>query len=172
VLERFKPKDLLNSVFDITPAFLEQRGLKALLLDIDNTIVPHGKLESLPADLERVRVWLLPLQQAQVTLRIVSNARPSRIRFHVEALGIKAVGSGGTAGKPFAPAFQTAIAELELPPKQIAMLGDQVFTDVLGANNAGMHSILVRPMSDNSKLHTHVARMLERMVLKHFGLNW
>jgi uncharacterized protein len=172
VLERFKPKDLINTVFEITPAFLEQRGLKALLLDIDNTIVPHGKLESSDLDLERVRVWLAPLKNAGITLRFVSNALPTRIRFHAEALGIKAVGTGNTAGKPFAPAFQTAIAELGLPPKQIAMLGDQVFTDVLGANNAGMYSILVRPMSDNSKLHTHAARMLERLVLKHFGLTW
>ena len=172
MLERFKPKDLINSVFEITPAFLEQRGVKALLLDIDNTIVPHGKLESSPSDLERVRVWLAPLQQAQIALRFVSNALPARIRFHTDALGIKAVGSGGTAGKPFAPVFQTAITELGLPPAQIAMLGDQVFTDVLGANNAGMHSILVRPMSDNAKLHTHLARMLERRVLKHFGLSW
>ena len=172
MLERFKPKDLINSVFEITPAFLEQRGLKALLLDIDNTIVPHGKLESSPPDLERVRVWLAPLQQAQIALRFVSNALPARIAFHTDALGIKAVGTGGTAGKPFAPVFQTAITELGLPPKQIAMLGDQVFTDVLGANNAGMYSILVRPMSDNAKLHTHVARMLERRVLKHFGLSW
>ena len=172
VLEPFKPKDLINSVFEITPVFLEQRGLKALLLDIDNTIVPHGKLESSSLDLERVRVWLAPLIQAQIHLRFVSNALPARIAFHSNALGIKAVGSGGTAGKPFAPVFQTAIAELGLPPAQIAMLGDQVFTDVLGANNAGMHSILVHPMSDNARLHTHMARMLERMVLKHFGLSW
>ena len=172
MLERFKPKDLLNSVFEITPAFLEQRGLKALLLDIDNTIVPHGKLESSPPDLELVRVWLAPLVDTGIALRFVSNALPARIRFHTDALGIKAVGAGGTAGKPFAPAFQTAITELGLPPAQIAMLGDQVFTDVLGANNAGMHSILVRPMSDNAKLHTHLARMLERRVLKHFGLSW
>ncbi len=167
-----KPKDLLNSVFDLSPAFLEQRGIKALLLDIDNTIVPHGKLESSPADLERVRRWLEPFQAADIALRIVSNARPSRIRFHSQALGIKAVGSGRTAGKPFAPVFRTAIAEVGLPPEQIAMLGDQVFTDVLGANHAGLHSILVRPMSDNAKLHTKIARMLERVVLARFGHVW
>ncbi len=172
MLNRFKPKDLINSVFDINPIFLETRGLKALLLDIDNTIVPHGKLESSDADLERVRIWLEPLRTAGIGLRIVSNALPTRIRFHANALNIKAVGSGNTAGKPFAPAFKTAIAELGLPAEQIGMLGDQVFTDILGANNAGLHSILVRPMSDNSKLHTRFARMLERAVLKHFGIIW
>lgn len=172
MLERFKPKDFLNSVFDITPAFLEQRGIRALLLDIDNTIVPHGRGESSEADLERVRCWLEPFRASNITLRIVSNARPSRIRFHSQALGIKAVGSGRTAGKPFAPVFRTAIAELGLPAEQIAMLGDQVFTDVLGANNTGLHSILVRPMSDNSKLHTKLARMLERLVLARFGYVW
>ncbi len=172
MLERLRPKDLIGSVFEITPAFLEQRGLKALLLDIDNTLVPHGKLETPEADLERVRLWLEPLFLAGIGLRIVSNARTARIDFHAKAFGLKAVGTGKTAGKPFVAVFRTAIQELKLPAFQIAMLGDQVFTDVLGANNAGIHSILVRPMSDNAMPHTHLARMLERLVLKRFGLSW
>ncbi len=172
MLERLRPKDLISSVFEITPAFLEARGLKALLLDIDNTLVPHGKLETAQIHLEPVQVWLEPLFLAGIGLRIVSNAQSARIAFHTKAFGIKAVGSGNTAGKPFAPAFSTAIAELGLPASQIAMLGDQVFTDILGANNAGMHSILVRPMSDNAMPHTHLARMLERLVLRRFGYRW
>jgi uncharacterized protein len=145
VLKVLKPQEVIDSVFVITPEFLVQRGLKALLLDIDNTLVPHGRLESKPTDLERVQRWLVPLQEAGVALRIVSNALPDRIAFHAKALGIKAVGGGGTAGKPFAPAYRTAIAELGLEPRQIAMLGDQVFTDVWGANGMGLYSILVRP---------------------------
>lgn len=172
MIERFKPKDTINSLLEITPAFLEQRGLKALLLDIDNTLVPHGSLGSPEADLERARLWLSPLRQAGVALRIVSNALPARIRFHAAALEIKAVGSGNTAGKPFAPVFRTAIAELELPVTQIAMLGDQLFTDILGANNAGLHSILVRPMSDHVNPHTKAARLLERLILQRFGVKW
>jgi uncharacterized protein len=172
VLKVFKPCEVIDSVFVIAPEFLQARGLKALLLDIDNTLVPHGRLESAPADLERVRHWLVPLQEAGVALRIVSNALPDRIAFHAKALGIKAVGAGGTAGKPFAPAYKTAIAELGLEPRQIAMLGDQVFTDVWGANGMGVYSILVRPMSDDSKPHTHMARRLERLILRRFGIVW
>lgn len=163
---------MIDSVFVVTPQFLLERGIKALLLDIDNTLVPHGRLGSTQADLERVRVWIRPLLQAGVTLRIVSNALPDRIAFHARELGIKAVGTGGTAGKPFAPVFKTAIAELQLEPRVIAMLGDQVFTDVLGANSAGLYSILVRPMSDDAKLHTQIARSLERAVLKRYGIVW
>jgi uncharacterized protein len=172
VLTVLQPKEVIDSVFVITPDFLLERGLKGLLLDIDNTLVPHGRLESSQTDLARVQDWLVPLQEAGVALRIVSNALPDRIAFHAKALGIKAVGSGGTAGKPLAPAFVSALQETKLLPQELAMLGDQVFTDVWGANRAGLYSILVRPMSDNAKLHTRMARGLERVILRQFGIVW
>lgn len=172
MLSVLKPQEVIDSVFVINPEFMQKRGLKALLLDIDNTLVPHGRLGSTQAELERVRVWIRPLVQAGVALRIVSNALPDRIALHARELGIKAVGTGGTAGKPFAPAFKTAITELQLEPRTIAMLGDQVFTDILGANKNGLYGILVRPLSDNSKPHTKIARSLERAVLKRYGIVW
>ncbi len=172
VLTRFKPNDLINTVFEITPDFLERRNLRGLLIDIDNTIVPHAVFKSTDEDIKKVQEWLEPLKAAGIGLRIVSNARPKRIQFHAEALGVKAVGSGGMAGKPFVAAFRTAVQELHLEPQQVAMLGDQVFTDVLGANTAGVHSILVRPVIDNALMHTVLARSLERAILKRFGFDW
>ena len=105
-------------------------------------------------------------------MRLVSNALPRRITYFSQTLEIAAVGSGRTAGKPFPRAFRSAIAEMCLEPHRVAMIGDQVFSDVLGANLAGAYPILVRPLSDNSLPHTRVARALERLVLHRAGFDW
>ena len=162
------PRELLERVQLITPAFMEARGLQGLMLDIDNTLVPHGEL----GDVLALRDWLEPLRVAGIELRLVSNALPRRITYFSIALEIAAVGSGRTAGKPFPRAFRSAIREMQLEPHRVAMIGDQVFSDVLGANLAGAYPILVRPLSDNSLPHTRVARALERLVLHRAGFDW
>jgi hypothetical protein len=162
------PKALVERVQDITPAFMQARGLRGLMLDIDNTLVPHGELGE-PAAL---RAWLETLGQAGIQLRLVSNALPGRIAHFAAVLGVHAVGSGNTAGKPFPNAFKTAMAEMHLEPHTVAMIGDQVFSDVLGANLVGAYPILVRPLSDNALPHTRVARALERLVLRPKGFDW
>ena len=138
------------------------------MLDIDNTLVPHGEL----GDVSALRDWLEPLRIADIQLRLVSNALPRRITYFSKALEIAAVGSGRTAGKPFPRAFRSAITEMRLEPHCVAMIGDQVFSDVLGANLAGAYPILVRPLSDNGLPHTRAARALERLVLRGAGLEW
>lgn len=142
--------------------------MRGLMLDIDNTLVPHGELGDVPA----LRDWLEPLRMSGIQLRLVSNALPRRITYFSEALEVAAVGSGRTAGKPFPRAFRSAITEMQLEPHRVAMIGDQVFSDVLGANLAGAYPILVRPLSDNSLPHTKLARALERLVLRGSGFNW
>jgi uncharacterized protein len=162
------PRELIDRVQVITPAFMQARGLRGLMLDIDNTLVPHKEA----GDPEAVRAWLEPLRASGIELRLVSNALPDRIASFSRVLELKAVGDGGTAGKPFPYAFRTAISEMNLEPRVVAMLGDQVFSDVLGANLVGAYPILVRPLSDNSLPHTKVARMLERLVLRPRGFDW
>jgi uncharacterized protein len=168
VLEILRPKDLLSSVYEITPDFLAARGLRGLMLDIDNTLVPHRQT----GDVARVCAWLETLRICGCQIRLVSNARKSRIVWHAQALNLKAVGDGMTAGKPFALAFRHACREMNLEPRQVGMVGDQIFTDVLGANWIGAHSILVRPISDDAMPHTKIARQLERRVLKRFDIDW
>ena len=162
------PKELVERVQLITPEFMLARGLRGLMLDIDNTLVPHGELGDVP----NLRDWLEPLRAAGIQLRLVSNALPRRITYFSTALGIAAVGSGRTAGKPFPKAFRTAIHEMQLESHCVAMIGDQVFSDVLGANLAGAYPILVRPLSDNSLPHTRAARAIERLVLHRAGFDW
>ena len=160
-----RPRDVLDHVHDITPEFLAGRGLRGLLLDLDNTLIPYGSYE------ERADVmgWAAELCRAGIRLYLLSNATGQRARFWVEKLGFEGV---GMAGKPNPRAFRRALEHLGLPARQVGMVGDQLFTDVLGGNLAGMHTILVRPLAVNALPHTRVARKLERAVLKRYGHDW
>lgn len=160
-----RPRDVIGHVHDITPEFLAERGLHGLLLDLDNTLIPYGSYEE-RAD---VMAWVAGLRRAGIRLYLLSNATGRRARFWLDKLGFEGV---GMAGKPNPRAFRQALARLGLPPQQVGMVGDQVFTDVLGGNLAGMHTILVHPLADNALPHTRVTRRLERAVLKRYGHDW
>ena len=162
-----EPRDVIDHVTDITPGFLGARGLSGLLIDLDNTLVPYGSYEKDGAD--RVMRWARDLKLAGIRLYLLSNATGSRAGYWLEHLGFQGV---GLAGKPNPRAFRRAIGALNLRPEQVGMVGDQVFTDVLGGNLSGMHTILVRPLVSNSLPHTRVARRLERAVLKRYGHDW
>ncbi|GAA5513742.1 hypothetical protein Dcar01_02487 [Deinococcus carri] len=160
-----RPRDVLDHIHDITPEFLAGRGLRGLLLDLDNTLIPYGSYE------ERADVmgWAAELRRAGIRLYLLSNATSRRARFWVEKLGFEGV---GMAGKPNPRAFRRALETLGLPAWQVGMVGDQLFTDVLGGNLAGMHTILVRPLTVNALPHTRVTRRLERTVLRRYGHDW
>jgi uncharacterized protein len=162
------PKELIDRVQTVTPEFMSARNLRGLMLDIDNTLVPHKE----NGDAQALRAWLEPLERAGLQLRLVSNALPDRIKRFEQQLQIRAVGTGRTAGKPFPAAFRTAIREMRLEPHEVGMIGDQIFSDVLGANLVGAYPILVRPLSDNGLPHTKIARALERLVLRPNGFKW
>ncbi|RJF73367.1 MULTISPECIES: YqeG family HAD IIIA-type phosphatase [Deinococcus] len=160
-----RPADLIDHVQQITPEFLAARGLRGLLLDLDNTLIPYRSYQE---NTEVVR-WAHDLQDAGIRLYLLSNATGKRADFWLSRLAFAGV---GMAGKPHPRAFQRGARELGLPPEQVGMVGDQVFTDVLGGNLAGLHTILVRPLADNGLPHTRAARLLERQVLGRYGHRW
>lgn len=160
-----RPRDVIDQISDITPEFLAERFLHGLLLDLDNTLIPYGSYEE-RADVMR---WAAGLRRTGQRLYLLSNARSKRARFWVDKLGFEGV---GMAGKPNPRAFHRALDALGLPAWQVGMVGDQLFTDVLGGNLSGMHTILVRPLAGNALPHTRAARKLERAVLKRYGHDW
>jgi len=160
-----RPRDVLGQIHDITPEFLAERGLHGLLLDLDNTLIPYGSYEE-RAD---VMTWAADLRRGGVGLYLLSNATGKRARFWIDKLGFEGV---GLAGKPNPRAFRQGLRQLGLPAYQVGMVGDQVFTDVLGGNLAGMHTILVHPLAGNALPHTRMARRLERAVLRRYGHDW
>lgn len=130
-----------ESVWALTGESLEREGIRFLLADLDNTLCRYSDTEP---D-QSLRDWLADLEAHGVRLFLLSNSRkPKRPAHFAQALGIDYLGH---AGKPKTGGFVRALAQLGAKPEACAMVGDQVFTDVLGANRAGVRSILVKPLS-------------------------
>ena len=158
------PKERLNRVTEITPDWLAQRGLRGVVVDLDNTLVPYGVAPPPPVELAE---WKRALDAAGIPLAIVSNAKKHRTRRWAEALGVF---GWGLAGKPFPLSLRKAFARLGLRPAEVAVVGDQLFTDVLGANLAGGYAVLVDPIEPKKGLpHTRWVRGLERWLLRRHG---
>lgn len=130
----------VDNIYQLSGDLLARRGVKLLLADLDNTLVPYG----VPMPDERLKGWRDELAAQGVTLFVLSNNRhESRPRTFAQALGVPYIGH---AGKPKPAAFIRAMTLMEATREQTAIVGDQVFTDVLGGNLAGVSTILVRPI--------------------------
>ncbi len=130
-----------ESVLDLTGESLQEAGVRLLLADLDNTLCPYSVSEPDAA----LRRWLADLKDHGVTLFLLSNSRkPKRPAHFAQALGIPYLGH---AGKPKRGGFFKAMTGQGVTAGECAMVGDQIFTDVLGANRAGVRSILVEPIS-------------------------
>ena len=135
------PQVALHDIFEITPQALRARGITLLLADLDNTLIPYGERE--PSG--PVRTWAADLKAGGVELFLLSNSRkPTRASHFAGQLGIPFLGH---AGKPKTGGFQAAMAKMGRTPAQTAMVGDQIFTDILGARRAGVLAIAVRPIA-------------------------
>lgn len=130
------PDVILNCLTDITPAFLESRGIDLLMLDFDNTIVPYTT--NIPT--EAFCLWLRNMQDSGVRLCVVSNSRKPRVVRFCEKYGIACITH---ARKPFPKGIRQCVEKYQVKPEACALVGDQIFTDTLGANASGVQSILV-----------------------------
>lgn len=129
-----------DDIYQISGQALARRGIRLLLADLDNTLVPYG----VPLPDERLRRWKEELNAYGVTLFVLSNNRhESRPRIFSEGLEVPYIGH---AGKPGTPSFFCAMERMGVTREQTAIVGDQIFTDVLGGNRAGVTTILVRPI--------------------------
>lgn len=148
----------LRSVLQIQPGLLRQYGIRGLMLDLDNTLTTHDN----PAPAEGVLSWIGVMRQAGIAMMIVSNNRPHRVQPFAAALGLPFVAEGA---KPLPRGFRLAQKRMQLPFSQLAVVGDQIFTDILGANLCGVKSIYVRPIQYENKGFLRVKRWLERPFL-------
>lgn len=128
------------SVQAISPRWLAQEGITLLLADLDNTLSAYG----VPEPDEPVRAWERALREAGVTLFILSNNRkPERARRYAQSLGVPYIGH---AGKPKPGSFHRAMEQMGVGPGQTAIVGDQIFTDILGAKRTGVLALMVEPI--------------------------
>ena len=154
-----------RSIFDIEPAALARRGIRLLLADLDNTLAPYGE----PEPTQAVRDWAAALGEQGITLFVLSNNRhPERPRRFSQALGVPFLGH---AGKPKPGGFRRAMEQMGVGPGQTAIVGDQIFTDVCGANLAGIRTILVKPIHPKEEIQIVLKRRLEAIVLFFYKLH-
>ena len=134
------PRGVYDRVTDISPESLKERGIKLVLADLDNTLVPYQVSDPTP---ELFR-WKEALNANGITRFLLSNSRkPTRPGDFAGKLGIDFIGH---AGKPKRKGYLAAMERMGCTPEQTVMVGDQIFTDTWGAHNAGVTPLLVKPI--------------------------
>lgn len=154
----FKPTYVFDKVGEITPEFLHKKQIKGLLLDLDNTLTTHNN----PVPPQSSLDWLDKMRAAGIKLMIVSNNHAPRVTHFAEQLGLDFVSEGK---KPLTFGYTRAIKRLGLEKRNVAAVGDQIFTDVLGSNLKGIRSIFVFPIEPETSLPFRFKRAIEKAFL-------
>ncbi len=160
--EIFYPSLTVDSIRDITVELLDRNQIKGLILDIDNTLVPNHVAD---ADDNAIQ-WIEGMKAAELKLCIVSNASKKRVIRFNDRLKLYAV---HRATKPGTRAFEKAARMMDFKNKNIAVVGDQIFTDVFGGNRVGMFTILVKPIDKHEGRLIKFKRILEKRILKSYA---
>ena len=150
----FLPTIIIHSITQLSPSFLKERGIELLMLDFDNTIVPYTT--NTPTVL--MRDWLKAMAQSEIKVCIVSNSKRDRVKIFCAEYGLDCITH---AKKPFTKGIKECMAKYNMAPQKCALAGDQIYTDTLGANSAGVQAILVTAIHNHNiwlKLR-HVAEM-------------
>ncbi|EHJ57480.1 HAD phosphatase, family IIIA [Streptococcus urinalis FB127-CNA-2] len=155
--EDYKPTFVVEAVFDLKPEALLRHGIKAVLVDLDNTLVAWNN----PDGTDELRAWLDEMTKADIPVVVVSNNNHRRVSRAVEKFGVDFV---SRAMKPFARGLRTAIERYGFSPDEVAMVGDQLMTDIRAANRVGIKSILVRPLVKSDAWNTKFNRAREKRV--------
>lgn len=151
------PKELLNKVEEITIQFIQKNKIKALILDIDNTLIDYNKNLS-----EEKIKWAKELKGQGVKLYILSNTnKKEKVEKVANKLEIPYI---LFAKKPSKKGFLKIQNELKLKPEEIGVVGDQIFTDVIGGNRCKMFTILVEPVDKKDILITAWKRPIEDII--------
>lgn len=158
------PKIYLNNVKEITYELLQENNIKGLILDVDNTLIDYYK--NMP---EGVEQWCKDLQKRDIKFCIASNSnKREKIKGVSEKLGIPYV---FFAKKPLKMGLNKAKNIMGLKSEEVAVVGDQIFTDVLGANRCKMFSVLVEPIKEKDILITIIKRPIENFIKSKYKKN-
>lgn len=151
------PKEEFGSTYEIPFEEFYKKGYRAIIFDIDNTLVPHGA----PAD-ERAKRLCNHLRAIGFQICFLSNNNTRRVAPFAEALNAKYISN---AGKPFKKGYQRAATILNVDADRILFVGDQILTDIIGANRMNYYSILVGPVAQKEGFLIVMKRVLERISL-------
>jgi HAD superfamily phosphatase (TIGR01668 family) len=166
MFELFNPTFQAESLDGISIERLVRDGIRGLIIDLDNTMTPWNDLEISP----RVYKWFAELRVVGIQSCVVSNNKHRRrVAIVAEKLGIPFV---FRATKPRGRAFRAGMKIMQTGPKDTAVIGDQLFTDILGGNRLGLYTILVLPISNHEFVGTRFLRQMEKILvwlIKHFA---
>lgn len=155
----FSPTFWVKNVFAINKAFLEENNIKGLILDLDNTLSMHGN----PAAEEGVFEWLAKMRRLSVEMIVVSNNTSKRVTPLAKELGLEFIAFGC---KPLPFGLNKAVKRTGLAKNELAVVGDQIFTDVIGGNLTGIKTILVEPFHLEKGAFFRLKRSLEELFFK------
>ena len=161
MLKLFLPSEHVQSIFDIDPEKLKEKGIKGVITDLDNTLVEWDRPTATP----ELILWFDKLRAHGILVTIVSNNNEKRVRSFSDPLQIPFIHQ---ARKPMARAFHKARKTMGLKLEETVVVGDQLLTDVLGGNRGGFHTILVVPVAQTDEFRTKINRYFERKIMAFF----
>lgn len=157
ILKRFYPGECVSSAYQIDFKELHKEGYRGVLFDIDNTLVPHGA----PAD-KRAKKLFEGLRRLGMETCLISNNQIERVKGFANEVGTKFIEN---AHKPSTRNYLYAMKLMGTDRRNTIFVGDQLFTDVYGANRAGIRTILVEPIHPKEEIQIVIKRYLEKIVL-------
>lgn len=161
MLKSFLPNQQVKDVFQIKPDTLKEQGIKAIITDLDNTLVEWDRAQATP----KLIKWFELMQENGIKVTVVSNNNEDRVKRFAEPLNIPFIFQ---ARKPMGRAFKRAIREMDVKREEAVVVGDQLLTDVLGGNRSGFYTILVVPVAQTDGFITKFNRKVERRIMDFF----
>ncbi|MFK2824442.1 YqeG family HAD IIIA-type phosphatase [Bacillus sp. B190/17] len=161
MLKKFLPSKHVKSIFHITPQDLTARGIKAIITDLDNTLVAWDRPDATPELLE----WFKEMREAGIKVLIVSNNNKKRVSTFSHPIDIPYIFE---ARKPMGRAFRQAVKILGVKKEETVVIGDQLLTDIFGGNRNGFYTILVVPVAQTDGFWTKFNRRIERRIMNFF----
>ena len=158
----FTPDFMFAHYWEITPSFLDEQGVRALLIDIDNTLAPY----EMPDPDDRIRAWFAELAETGICAALVSNNHAPRVERFNATLGLPAYSE---SGKPKKKTLLCAIERLGVPREETAVLGDQLLTDAYAGKRLGLRAIIVPPIKDKTNAFFRFKRRLERPYIRRYA---
>ncbi|MBP3337608.1 MAG: YqeG family HAD IIIA-type phosphatase [Clostridia bacterium] len=159
MFSKLLPDMCAESIYDIDFDIFKEKGIDSLILDIDNTLVSH----KIASPDEKTLKLLAFLKESGFKLAIISNGKPERVSLFTKGFDIPVI-SGHL--KPSKTGYVLALQKMGSEPKACAAIGDQIFTDVLGANKMGIFSVFTTPIEKYENSFFYIKRFFEGFILK------
>jgi len=158
-----KPDIKLGGITDITVELLNKHNIKALLLDVDNTMSTHHGVVLT----EGLTEWIANMQQSGIKLMVLSNSKRFRVEPFAKRIGLPFISLGC---KPLPIGYLRGVRALGQNRKNVAIVGDQIFTDILGGNAVGVKTILLTPIRLEDGWSFKIRRNLEKKIYKKYNI--